>query len=265
MSSGYAFALLSACAMVLFAQDAPPLAGTVNYVEGHVTVDGQALPTNTATASQVAPGHQLQTDQGRAEILLTPGVFLRVAETSTVKMELSSEKAAKVELVRGEALVEVDQVDTGSRIDVIDHGADARLDRPGIYLFNAAEPAIAVYRGKMRVEDDRRVFSLGSGEQLLFGGNAALKPRKFEPTETDAIYEWSLRRADREAQASEWTAEGLLALSGASRYNAGWYWNPWFKSWAFIPATGYRQTPFGYGYYAPNTPHYHTPIFGDFR
>jgi hypothetical protein len=40
---------------------------------------------------------------------------------------------------------------------------------------------------------------------------------------------------------------------------------PWYKSWAFVPKRGYILTPFGYGLYAPRTPHSMAPVFADFR
>jgi hypothetical protein len=44
-----------------------------------------------------------------------------------------------------------------------------------------------------------------------------------------------------------------------------WYWSPWFKSWAFVPEKGRVLSPFGYGLYAPQAPHYLPPVFADFR
>jgi len=258
-------AVFFAVAIVSRAQDNTPAPGTINWIEGHVTIDGQAVPSDVSEDTAVTVGHVLQTDQGKAEILLTPGVFLRVAENSAVKMEALSDRDVKVELVRGEALVEVAQVDPRRRLDLVDNGAEARLEHDGLYLFNASRPAVAVHRGRTRVEDDRRAISLGHGEELPLSGEGALKPRKFGRTETDPLYAWSLQRADYDARTSEWTVEGLLALGDASSYPAGWYWNPWYRAWAFVPASGYRLSPFGYGFYAVNTPQSRTPVFGDFR
>jgi hypothetical protein len=240
-------ALFLAAVLVAHAQEAPP-AGTVNYSEGQVTADGATVETR----------------DGRAELLLTPGIYFRAGEHSTVRMEGVSPGGVKVELVSGEALVEVDQVDPTRRVDVIDKGADARLDHPGIYLFKAGDAAIAVYRGKLRVEDDRREIALRAGEELRLDV-AAPKPRKFDRTAAAPLYAWSEQRAGAASAASEWTGEGLLGLNGQESYTAGWYWSPWYKSWAFIPKKGRVLTPFGYGLYAPQAPHYLTPVFADFR
>jgi hypothetical protein len=157
------------------------------------------------------PGQTLQTGQGRAELLLTPGVYVRLGENSALKMDSLSASQVKVELMRGEAVVEVDQVDKNRRLDLIDKGADAHLDRSGVYLFNASDPAIAVYNGKVRVEDDRRGIELGRGQELRLN-DAALKPQKFDRAGTDAVYAWSGKRAGYASQVSEWTGEALLGL-----------------------------------------------------
>ena len=260
---GCAPVLLAGLAILPQAQAGPPPPGAINYVEGHVTVDGQsAVAGETA---MVGTGQILETLQGHAEILLTAGAFLRVAENSTIKMDAASPKSVRVELVHGEALVEVVQVDSLYSLDIVDKGADARLERDGIYVFNAEQPAIAVYAGKVRVEDDHHVISMAKGGELELAGDGALKPRKLNRTETNPVYSWSRGRADYDAQASEWAVESLMALNGASKYATGWYWNPWFKSWAFVPARPYQVSPFGYGYYAPNASHYMAPVFGDFR
>lgn len=233
-------------ALLSYAREVAP--GTVNYSEGEVTLHGQTL----------------ETGQGRAEVLLTPGVYLRVGEHSVIKMETAPAGQVKVELVRGETLAEVDQVDKGIVPHLMAKGANVRLDHSGLYLFGDGDLAVAVYHGKLRVEDDGRRIDLHRGQALSLD-RAAFKPQKFDPAAPNALYTWSERRAGYASQVSEWTGESLLGLDGRQSYSDGWYWNPWYKSWAFVPKGGYILTPFGYGLYAPQTPHSMTPVFADFR
>lgn len=257
-----AFGSMFAFAVVSMAQGATP--GIINCVEGHVALDSQAVAADTVGAAAVNPGHLLETAQGKAEVLLTPGVFLRIGENSSIKMEAASGHEVRVELVRGEALVEVDQVDQTRRLNVIDKGADARVDHSGLYLFNANQPAVLVYNGRVRVEDDRRVFAVKQGEELLLNSSVP-KTQKLDRNNTDALYSWTLQRADYAAQVSEWTVEALLSLDGADRYTAGWYWNPWYHSWAFVLPKGRAVSPLGYGCYAPSAVQSLAPVFADFR
>ena len=249
------------CALCLTAWAQTPPAGTVNFAEGNVTADGKPAVAEESSP----PAHVLQTADGRAEVLLTPGIFLRVGENSTVRLNESSGNDVRVELVHGEALVEVARVDPQRHVDVMDNGADARLDHNGIFFFNANDVGVAVYAGRLRVEDDKRVFHFGKGERLALSGENAFKPRKFDPAETNQLLAWSAARADYDVQASEWTAEALPVLGDSSEFKNGWYWNPWYKAWAFVPSKEYRVSPYNYGFYPPNLPHSLTPIFGDFR
>src|SRR5436305_9701974 len=80
--------------------------GAVNYVEGAAYLNGtpvneQYLKTTFLNANDI-----LSTDLGKAEVLLAPGVFLRVGDNSKVRMVSPSLVAAQVEVLIGEVLVE---------------------------------------------------------------------------------------------------------------------------------------------------------------
>src|SRR6516165_8248945 len=64
-----------------------PVPGTLNYLEGQATIDGKLL-NSTSMGSEVAgPGQILNTQAGgKVEMLLTPGVFLRLGENSEARM-----------------------------------------------------------------------------------------------------------------------------------------------------------------------------------
>jgi hypothetical protein len=90
------------------AQPAQP--GTVNYVEGTASLDGQTLNNKDVGNITLEPGQELNTATGKAEILLTPGVFLRVDDNSAVKMVSPNLTLTQVDLERGRAAVEVDEI-----------------------------------------------------------------------------------------------------------------------------------------------------------
>ncbi len=67
-------------------QAGPARPGSINFVEGQASI-GTISVTPGAIGSLVLEKNQtLSTQAGKVEILLTPGVFLRVAENSSVKM-----------------------------------------------------------------------------------------------------------------------------------------------------------------------------------
>lgn len=266
ITSGAAIVTLMVSTVLPMAAAVTASPGTINYVEGQVTVHGTAIPVGGSEVARVNLRDVLETAQGKAEILLTPGVFLRVDEGSAIRLS-GTLQAPRVEVLRGDALLEVAQIDRRRGFDVLDRGVDARAEKNGIYEFSME--GIYVRSGKMRAEDDRRIITFGKGEELLLDDHSGRKSRKAHLQETDAIYGWSQSRAKYVAVASQWSAEsvqaGLLTLDRDSAHDAAWIWNPWFNSWAFVPAKNYQQSPFGYGYYSPTAMQNTTPVFADYR
>src|SRR4051794_40901150 len=78
--------------------------GTVNYTEGSVSLGGQPLGSKQIGQVEAGPGDVLETSRGKAEMLLTPGVLLRLSDGSAVRMISASLTDTKVELMRGEAM-----------------------------------------------------------------------------------------------------------------------------------------------------------------
>ena len=54
--------------------------GVVHFFEGAVSVAGRPLEAHFGKFTSIPEGAELRTEQGRAEVLLTPGVILRVGE-----------------------------------------------------------------------------------------------------------------------------------------------------------------------------------------
>src|SRR5260370_23254942 len=60
--------------------------GVIHYTEGKVLVNDKAYETKTSEFGDLKENSVLKTEEGRAEMLLTPGVFLRLGENSSVRM-----------------------------------------------------------------------------------------------------------------------------------------------------------------------------------
>src|SRR5690349_19930772 len=85
-----------------------PVPGTVNYVEGYVASNGSQLHSGNTTVLEA--NQMLDTKQGKAELLLIPGAYLRVGNESRIRMVAAGLADTRVELVRGSALLEVDDI-----------------------------------------------------------------------------------------------------------------------------------------------------------
>jgi len=235
------------------AQAATARPGTVNYVEGGVTFDGQALAAKSLGTTEVEPGQVLRTGQGKAEMLLTPGVFLRLGDHAAVKMVSPSLTDTRVELLQGEAMVEADEVLNGNHLVVGERGVDTLIQKQGLYKFTTDPAQLAVYDGKAEVFADDRTTEVSKGKTLTLAAQAAMKPQSFDKRMGDDLYQWSSVRSEYVAEANQSSVQAIVVGNPYpwGGYGMGWYWNPWFGSWAFIPGNGFFASPFGFGFYSP--------------
>jgi hypothetical protein len=84
------------------------LPGTINYIEGQVTVDGKPMAASQDGSMALGPNDILSVGTGKAEILLSPGTFLRVGNGGQVRMVAPELANPRVQVMHGEAMVEVD-------------------------------------------------------------------------------------------------------------------------------------------------------------
>src|SRR5438270_1498259 len=101
--------------------------GVVNYVEGQVSVQGSRLAASSAGKADVGQNQVLETQNGKAEMLLTPGVFLRVGDHSAVRMLSPGLTDTRVQVLKGEALVEVTELFKQNHLQVLDNGSSTDL------------------------------------------------------------------------------------------------------------------------------------------
>jgi hypothetical protein len=248
---------------VTSAQSAVP--GTLNYVEGHVSIGDQALNSKSIGNSELEQGASLVTEKGKAEVLLTPGVFLRIGNNSSVKMISSSLTDTEVEVDRGHAMVEVAEIHPENSIRVDDAGTTTQLLKTGLYDFNQNQREMRVFDGKAFVESGREHANVKGGREITLASNDLSKPRKFDKKsyEEGDLYRWSSLRSGYLAEANV-DAAGMYAVNGwggPGWMGADWYWDPWFDAFTFIPGDGIFYSPFGWGFYSPWWV-YQAPFFG---
>lgn len=226
-----------------------PAPGIVNFVEGQASIDGQAISGKSVGSVQLQKGDELQTSDGRVEVLLSPGVFLRVGQNSTIRMVAPDLLDTRVEVERGAALIEANQVHDESRIRVLNAGAQTTVLKKGLYRFDADLRTVAVYDGKAQVAADDRTVEVKGGREVNL--NVPLAAQKFDKKASqasDQLFAWSKLRSDYLSQASAATAQTYIA---GGWLGSGWYWNPWWHTYAWLPGDGVFYSPFGVGYYSP--------------
>jgi hypothetical protein len=220
--------------------------GAINYVEGDAAIDNQPLNPDAVGPVELQKGQVLTTQAGKVEILLTPGVFLRVADNSTVKMVSPDLANTEVELDKGRAMAEVTDISKNNNIRVDQNGASMQLLKKGLYDFDAFHNQVRVFKGKADVFLNNQKIGLGDNRGLTLTGGGKLKAQSFDERQyTDDFYRWSGLRSGYLAEAGTDTAR--LYVNGG----AGWYWDPWFGAYTFIPGDGIFYSPFGWGFCSP--------------
>jgi hypothetical protein len=103
------FGLLAGAVIVLPAGAQSVLSvrsGVVHYVEGDAFIGDKTADLKFGQFPNITEGQTFRTEAGRAEILLTPGSFLRIAENSEIRMVSTHLSDTRVELLKGEIAVE---------------------------------------------------------------------------------------------------------------------------------------------------------------
>ena len=255
--------LATLCAPVALAQTAnPAVPGTVNYVEGSASIEGRMLNQRSVGSAQLEPGQVLETANGRAELLLTPGVFLRVGENSAVRMVSPDLLNTRVEVDRGRADIEVDEIHPRNNIEVTEAGASTRLLKNGFYAFDADKHTVRVFKGEaelIETGDVQKQLKLKGDRQVELAGNEAVKSVSFDRDQAeDSLYSWSSLRSQYLAEANINLASQYAGYGG---WAPGWYWDAGFWGYTWLPGDGLLWSPFGWGFYSPRYIYYGGPIF----
>ena len=94
---------------------------------------------------------------------------------------------------------------------------------------------------------------------------ASAQPLKAQKTNKDALesgalYRWSKLRSEYAARANINVARRVVVYGGW--YGPGWYWDPYWNFYSFLPANGILYSPFGWGFYSPGFGFGHPVGFG---
>ena len=214
--------------------DKLPVPGTVNYVEGQASIGMESLNAKSAGAVALQPGQTLTTQQGNVEILLTPDVFLRVGPNSAVKMISPSLSRTEIAVQRGDAEVEVDHLFQQNRLLVRDAGTTARLEKKGVYDFDAHQPAVRVLKGEALLHLGDEQVKIKGGHEVALNASE-LNSQKFNKDTfeaKDGLYRWGKLRNEylREDEMQQYPYYAW------SPWGPGWGWGP---VWGWGPAWGW--------------------------
>lgn len=247
--------LLSASAWASPSTANTALPGTLNYVEGQAAISGQPVTTKSIGQVTLETGQTLDTAQGKAEVLLTPGVFLRLGDHSSAKMISPELTNTQVE-IQGRAMVEVAEIYKQNDLRIIEDGIPTQLLKNGLYSFDSSQNQVQVFKGKAIVFDGDREIKVDGGHEVDLNSTGKIKATKFDKKkyEESDLYRWSSLRSEYLSEANVETARVYIDngwWGPGWGWGAGWFWSPWYGAYTFFPGDGAFFSPFGWGFYAP--------------
>jgi len=256
--------LMAICAAMAPAQSViSARSGVVHYIEGDVTLDGQTLRTKFGQFSEVKNGQVLAAAEGRTEVLLTPGVFLRLAENSSFRMISNSLSDTRIAVLSGSALIEVAELLPNNAITVEFGDTTIAMPKRGLFRIDADAALFRVYDGEARLNPGANEVKVKKNREVDLDA-AKLATREFDSKTTDQFYRWGARRASY-ISAANITAARTASRSGSyssmgfrgsgfGRSFGSWSWNPWFGMYTYLPASGISMSPFGgMPFYSPGS------------
>jgi len=251
--------------------------GAVGYLEGKVFLDDQQLDFSSTHFPQIKENGVLRTEDGRAEVLLTPGVILRLGENSSLKLLTNRLIDTRLELLTGSAVLEADTVEKDTSVTVVCKNGVVVPEKVGIYRFDADPGRIKVFKGEATVKLGQETVestTVGTGKMMNLAGDLA-SVEKFDVEDLDALDRWSSRRgmvlamanpsAAKTASSSGGFGLGRIGVGMGPIYGGygmglgmgmgycGWVWNPWYGVYTYVPCYGTYYSPYGYPFWSPYT------------
>ncbi len=208
-------------------------AGTINFIEGTVTSCRAKAPEawrGVSLGDRLKTGDRLRTSsEGRAEILLNPGSYLRLDYDGEIVMTNPNLDALAVEVISGSALFEVTGTDgTELLLRILTPNGTVNIVRNGLYRVTVPRegaPTVAVIKGRITVEQAGRPL-LVKDKQLVTLEATAVATTKLDKKDRDAFDEWSRNRA-KTLRRSQRPPARPGRTGGVQRLAAEW--RVWFR------------------------------------
>ncbi|HXP89017.1 MAG TPA: FecR domain-containing protein [Bryobacteraceae bacterium] len=165
--------------------------GVIHFFEGSVYLGDRPLASQLGKFSTVPPGAELRTEEGRAEVLLTPGVFLRIGERSAIRMVNNDLSDTRVELLAGSAIVDASEPSSDTSVTILYQGWNVRVIEQGVYRIDSEPPRVWVTQGKAEVSAgaSEEPVSVEQGMYMPFA--AVLVPERSISPPRDALSNWA--------------------------------------------------------------------------
>lgn len=226
--------------------------GLIHHVEGQAVMDGVAVKKKANEFPMVKEGSTFATERGTAEILLSPGSFLRLGPDSSFQMKSVKLEDARLQMLSGKAMLEVAELAKGHHIVIGVGEAGTEITQAGLYEFDVTAGVLRVYDGKAKVMVDDQVQLVKGGRVFVFDRPSTDLAKFNRKKEQDVLYAWSAMRSGLLANANMLAAR-TLGSNGYRLSAAGWAFYPSLGFFTYLPRSGMVHNYFGYYYYSPAT------------
>ena len=245
-------------------------AGGINAVTGEASVHakGESEWQQLMVTDDLNAGDRVRTaSDGRVEILLNPGSYLRVGGDSEMELSNNSLDNLEVRLIRGTAIVEATGGDgVELNINITTPHAKLAIVRHGLYRLNVVPgdtTELIVRKGRVLLDNQTKVKG---GNKVVFSGVnvsvAKLTDEEKSKKNQDQIDFWSKERAQALAKANQRITNTMMRSAFATWNGFGHYGFRGSGFWFYNPlSTCYTFLPFGFGWGSPYGNSYSTSIY----
>ncbi len=174
--------------------------GLISFSEGEVSLDGMPIEQAFGKFAQMKNGGELVTQNGRAEVMLTPGVYLRLGEDSTVRMVSNHLSDTQVEFLRGAAIVDSKNGSAKTPISILCLAYQVQLREPGRYRFESIPAELRVDSGEAEVLHYGKSTTVDAQSTFSFIGG--IKIHSYGGPE-DALDNWNSARENTIAESND--------------------------------------------------------------
>jgi hypothetical protein len=168
--------------------------GIVHFFDGTVYLGDQTLTPSPGKFSSVPQGGELRTAEGHAEVLLTPGAFLRMGDGSAIRMIANELSDTRVELLAGSVIVDSTEPSSGTSVTLIYKKWSVHFHEQGVYRIDCDPPRLLVLEGKAEVSAGTHDPALLVGKGMDLPLAAVLVPEKSIDQPQDALSTWAQGR-----------------------------------------------------------------------
>jgi len=190
-------------------------------------------------------GEELKTGHGRAEVLLWPGVIVRIDSGSSFRLLSNGQTGFPIEFLSGSLIVEALRNQEEPGVTVSYGGTLVHLTKAGLYRFDSKAGTLRVFTGSATVESAGRKIEISNARILPL--DARLTPAKSKDNAADSFDQWSWRRTALMHRAN-WELWLSARKTKVPLRGSGWVSSPNYHVLTYVPAKGVRCSAYGYGF-----------------